>query len=107
MINTTRLPLKLFPLKYLILLRCGLFLRSEYEKIVLSKERAEAFINDNLPGYEMKPVAGDGMCNLHSFAEGLRRFGNKVTLSKAKSSLRGELASNHAYYKDFMMMIME
>ena len=75
MINTTCLPLKLFPLKYLILLRYGLFLRSEYEKIVLSKERAEAFINDNFPGYEMKPVAGDGMCNLHSLVEGLQKIG--------------------------------
>ena len=104
MINTTRLSLKLFPLKYLILLRydfSNLFLSSEYEKIVLSKERAEAFINDKLPGYEIKPVAGDGMCIFHSFAEGLRRIGNKVTLSEAKSSLKGELASNHAYYKDF------
>ena len=76
------------------------FLRSENEKIVLSKERAEAFINDNLPGSEIKPVAGDGVCILHSFVEGLQRIGNKVTLSEAKSSLRDELTSNHAYYKD-------
>ena len=38
------------------------FLRSSYKKIVLSKERAEAFLNDNFPGCEIKPVAGDGMC---------------------------------------------
>ena len=41
------------------------------------------------------------MCILHSFVEGLQRAGNKVTLNEAKSSLRGELTSNHAYYKDF------
>ena len=65
------------------------FLRSEYEKNVSFKERAEAFINDNLPGYEIKPVVEDGMCILHSFVEGLQRIGNKVILSEAKSSLRG------------------
>ena len=31
----------------------------------------------------------------------MQRIGNKVTLSEAKSSLRGELTSNHAYDKDF------
>ena len=41
------------------------------------------------------------MCILHSFVEGLQRVGNKVTLNEAKSSLRGELTSNLAYYKDF------
>ena len=41
------------------------------------------------------------MCILHLFVEGLQRIGNKFTLSEAKSSLRGELTSNHAYYKDF------
>ena len=117
-INNTRLWLKLFPLislfldsrkflplKYLILLRYDFFkpfLRSEYEKIVLSKEQAEAFINDSLPAYEIKPVAGDGMCILHSFVEGFQRIGNKVTLSEAESSLRGELTSIHAYYKEFI-----
>ena len=33
--------------------------------------------------------------------EGLQRIGNKVTLSEAKSSLRGELTAKHAYYEDF------
>ena len=67
----------------------------------LKKLWAEAFTNDNLPGYDIKSVAGDGMCILHLFVEGLQRIDNKFTLSEAKSSLRGELISNHAYYKDF------
>ena len=79
----------------------NLFLSSVYEKIVLYNERAKAFINENLPVYEIKPVAGDRMYIFHSFVEGLRRIGNKVTLSKAKSSLREELTANHASYKDF------
>ena len=69
--------------------------------MVLSKEQAEAFINENLPGNEIKAVAGDGMWILHSFMEGLQRIGNKGTLSGVKSSLREDLISNHAYYKDF------
>ena len=60
-------------------------LRLEYERIVLSKAQAEAFINDNLLGYEIKSVAGDGMCILHSFVEGLQR--SKQNLVEAKSSL--------------------
>ena len=69
------------------------FLRSEYGKIVLFKERAGAFINENFPGYEIKLVAVDGMCILHSLVKGLQRISNKVTLSEAKSSLKGELMS--------------
>ena len=41
------------------------------------------------------------MCILHSLVKEFRRIGNKVTLIEAKSSLRGELTSNRAYYKDF------
>ena len=80
---------KVLPLKHLILWRYDFlkhFLRSEYEKNVLAKELAKAFITDNLRGYEIKPVAGDGMCILHYFVEGLQRIGNKVTLSDSKSS---------------------
>ena len=66
------------------------FLRSEYE-IVLSKEWATAFINDNHPGYAF----------YIRLWKACKRNGNKITLSKVKSSLRGELTSSHAYYKDF------
>lgn len=55
----------------------NLFLTSKYKKIVLSKGRAEAFINHNPLGYEIKSVAIDDMCILHSFVE----IGKKVTLS--------------------------
>ena len=41
------------------------------------------------------------MCILHSLVKEFRRIGNKVTLIEAKSSFRGELTSNRAYYKDF------
>ena len=67
----------------------------------MKKLSADAFINDNLPGYDIKWVAGDGICISHLFVEGLQRIDNKFILSEAKSSLRGELTSNHAYYKDF------
>ena len=55
------------------------------------------YIEERLPGYQIKAVKGDGMCILHSFREALDSIGIEVTLEEVKSILKLELAINKDY----------
>ena len=47
-----------------------------------SKETAIAYIEERLPGYQIKAVKGDEICILHSFREALDSIGIEVTLEE-------------------------
>jgi len=62
----------------------------------------DAFINDNLPGYKISHVQGDGLCIFHAFSEGmfwLRGF--RIPVEEIKTALRDQLTSFKAYYSNF------
>ena len=46
--------------------------RSEHENILISKEKLIEFIEENLHGFKLEPVLGDGMCMLRSFSIALK-----------------------------------
>ena len=46
------------------------------------KKTAIAYIEERLPGYQIKAVKGDGICILHSFREALDSIGIEVTLEE-------------------------
>ena len=69
----------------------------EYINSVHSKETAIAYIEERLPGYQIKAVKGDGMCILHSFREALDSIGIEVTLEEINSILKLELPTNKDY----------
>ena len=76
--------------------------RSAYEKIVASKQVVDSFIDINLPGYKIKPVAGDGLCMVNSFSEALIHVtGNQTTREDVISQLRRELLTKFDFYKIF------
>ena len=56
-----------------------------------------AYIEERLPGNQIKAVKVDGMCILHSFREALDSIGVEVTLEKLKSILKLELSTNKDY----------
>ena len=65
---------------------------SQVEKIVRSKEVAENFIRENMPGHYIKSVPGDGFCIIHAFAEGLASIGRKEsTFEEISLALRKEM----------------
>ena len=45
---------------------------SEHENILISKEKLIEFIEENLHGFKLEPVLGDGMCMLRSFSIALK-----------------------------------
>ena len=65
--------------------------------IVRSKETAIAYIEERLPGYQIKAVKGDGMCILYSFREALDSIDITVTAEEIKSILNLELSKNKGY----------
>ena len=65
--------------------------------IVRSKETAIAYIEERLPGYQIKAVKGDEMCILHSFREELDSIDIRVTAEEIKSILKLELSKNKGY----------
>lgn len=57
---------------------------------------------DNLPGFEIKPVVGDGMCTLSSFSTALTIVtGVAISLEDVISRLRKELLTKYEFYKQF------
>lgn len=61
-----------------------------------------SFIEDNLPGYRIYPVQGDGLCIFHAFSEGmfwLRGF--RIPVEEIKSALKDQLTTFKPYYSDF------
>lgn len=77
------------------------FFRSEYESIVLSQERLEAYVGERMPDFHIKKVQGDGLCILRSFQECLRSHGEYYPIEKLLESLRSEMLREHAFYKEF------
>ena len=76
--------------------------RPSLEDIVTSKEVLASFISENLPGYEVSPVPGDGLCMVHSFSSALTTLhGRTFTNNDVICKLRGELLSNFDFYKVF------
>ena len=70
--------------------------------IVTSKEVLASFISENLPGYKVSPVPGDGLCMVHSFSSALTTLhGRTFTNDDVICKLRGELLSNFDFYKVF------
>ena len=73
--------------------------------IVRSKETAIAYIEERLPGYQIKAVKGDEMCILHSFREELDSIDIRVTAEEIKSILKLELSKNKGYDTTFRVNI--
>ena len=69
----------------------------EYVNTVWSKKTAIGYIEERLPGNQIKAVKGNGMCILHSFREALDSIGIEVTLEEIKSVLKLELSTNKDY----------
>ena len=46
--------------------------RSEHKNIIISKEKVMEFIEENLHGFKLEPVLGDGICMLRSFSIALK-----------------------------------
>ena len=66
--------------------------RLAYEQRVASKQVVDSFIDINLPGYKIKPVAGDGLCMVNSFLEALTHVTrNQTTRKDLISQFRREM----------------
>ena len=76
--------------------------RSEHEKIIISKEKLVEFIEENLHGFKLEPVLGDGMCMLRSFSIALKDvFQEEFLVESITKSLWRELPTNHCCYQQF------
>ena len=74
---------------------------SEYQNIVSSKELAQSFVDENLPGYAIQSIPGDGSCLLRAFSVAMNSIGENVELTDVKSKLKEEMNGNHTFYRDF------
>eukprot|EP00112_Aurelia_sp_Birch-Aquarium-sp1_P005421 Seg1616.2 transcript_id=Seg1616.2/GoldUCD/mRNA.D3Y31 product="hypothetical protein" protein_id=Seg1616.2/GoldUCD/D3Y31 len=72
-----------------------------YEEIVLSYEKLQDYIDEQMPNYYLKKITGDGLCILSSFNEGLRSLGENVTIEFLMDTLRSEILQNFTFYKGF------
>ena len=62
----------------------------------------DLFININLPGYKIKPVAGDELCMVNLILEPLTHVtGNQTTQKDVISQLRRGLLTKFDFYKMF------
>ena len=74
----------------------------EHEKIIISKEKLVEFIAENLHGFKLEPVLGDGMCMLRSFSIALKDvFQEEFLVESITKSLWRELPTNHCFYQQF------
>ena len=71
--------------------------RDEYVNIVWPKETVSGYIEERLPGYQIKVVKRDEMCILHSLKEALGSISIEVDLEEIKSILKLELLTNKDY----------
>ena len=54
------------------------------------------FIQEQLPGYAISPVKGDGMCMLHAFHKGINNtLEEDTTLDEIAVNLRKEILLNN------------
>lgn len=65
----------------------------------LSQEKVREFVTENLPGYAVKRVIGDGFCMLKSFNEGLSSMEKVVSFDEIIDQLRSELLNRPDFYK--------
>ena len=64
--------------------------------------KVDAFINENLPGYVIKVVPGDGKCILSAFSEALLNIvGKNVKFEEMVTQLRREFLNKYEFYKQF------
>lgn len=64
-------------------------------EIVLSKNIVKSFIYKNLPGYNLYPVEGDGLCTFHSFVEAMFALrGFKIPLNEVRSTVKNYLTAH-------------
>ena len=76
--------------------------RSEHENIITSKEKLIEFIEENLHGFKLEPVLGNGMCMLRSFSIALKHvFNEEFPVEFITKSLRRKLLTNHGFYQQF------
>lgn len=60
------------------------------------------FIQEQLPGYAIGPVEGDGMCMLHAFHKGINNtLKEDTTLDEIAVNLRKEILLNNQKYQSF------
>ena len=69
---------------------------------MISREKLLEYVEEHLQGFEVKPVAGDGLCMLKAFYESLKVISTSpVTLHDITTKLRCEILSNYEFYKQF------
>ena len=79
-----------------------LFSRSEFEKIVLSKDMLSQYVQEQLPNYYIEAVAGDGLCILRSFKVALEKTKERtVNIDSILETLRSEILGQYEFYKEF------
>ena len=82
--------------------------RSEHENILISKEKLIEFIEENLHGFKLEPVLGDGMCMLRSFSIALKDdFNEEFPVESITKSLQRELLTSHGFYQEFSVDTIE
>ena len=74
----------------------------ELENSIIVKGKLIEFIEENLHGFKVEPVLGDGMCMLRSFSIALKDvFNEEFPIESMTKSLRWELLTNHGFYQQF------
>ena len=61
------------------------------------------YVTETLPGYEIKHVAGDGLCILRSFKEAVKTVSDiTVSIEDLQLYLRREILHQFEFYREFL-----
>ena len=61
----------------------------------------QSYIDEMMPGYFLKRIAGDGLCIISSFKEGLSSVGREVSTEFLLDTLRSEVLQKFDFYRGF------
>ena len=71
------------------------------EEVGLSRQVAQAYIEENLPSHRIHNIAANGPSILHAFLECLSHIGHQCTLMELQDYLRGEIEEDVDHYQGF------
>ena len=79
------------------------FIFRTFEEIAKSKDLLMQYVTETLPGYEIKHVAGDGLCILRSFKEAVKAVSDiTVSIEDLQLYLRREILHRFEFYREFL-----